>query len=138
MTMAEGRVRPSDFYAIHDGVEYRSGPEYKGKVTLMAHGEGAPPAGFTPSPQPDVSGIKIVPRAQLERYDWVRTTCYWHGEGPFVVNAVMGSTLYLLYWGTNGTRMAEQPLFERNEMGTYDAILDVSEVEDLQEEVTEK
>lgn len=136
--MTDTEFRTTGYYAIYDGVEYSADAEDEGEVVLTAYGDGEPPLGFKPSQRPGVSGIKIVPRQSLESFVHVRTTCDWHGEGPFIVKAVVGTTLYLTYRGTNGKYLSEQPGGVRTDTGNYDTVLDVSEVENVREEITAK
>lgn len=136
--MMDNRIRPSGHYATFDGIEYGAGGVHEGNVVLTAFGDGPPPAGFKSAKQPGIAGKRIVPRGELQKYVHVKTTCSWHGEGPFVLEAVLGSTVYLSYRGTNGKYLSEQPGGARGDMDDFDTVLDISEVENIREEVTEK
>lgn len=136
--MTESTIRPSGHYATFEGVEYSAGAERQGNVVLTALGDGPPPAGFKRAKERGVAGKRTVPRGSLERFVDVETTCNWQGEGPFHVDAIKGTTLYLQYWGSNGKYISAQPFVVRAEHGLYDAMLDISEVENILENVTEK
>lgn len=133
--MADIEFRTCGYYATFEGVEYVADAVEQGEVVLRVFGDGPPPEGFRPAKQPGVA-LRRVPVESLENLVYVHTSCTWRGEGPFVVHAVVGSTLYLLYRGTRGGHLVDKLPVVRDEMGNFDTILDISEVENIHEEVS--
>lgn len=134
--MSNGPVRKCGFYATYKGRQYEAG--YPGAtVVLKARGDGPPPEGFGPSRTMGVSGILSVPVEELDRLVEVRTTCRWQGAA-FIVTWVDGPSLTIRpTGGMDGPWLKSMGFEEFQGYGDLAKIVDISEVTDLHEEVTE-
>jgi hypothetical protein len=129
-------VRASDYYATYKGREYEAG--YPGAtVVLKARGDGPPPEGFGPARTRGESGRLKVQLGELDRLVEVRTTCLWQGVA-FEVTWVDGPSLTIRpTGGMDGPWLKSMGFEEFQGYGDLAKIVDISEVTDLYEEVTE-
>lgn len=75
-------------------------------------------------------------RSELEQLVLVETHCEWRGDGPFRIVAVDGASVHLQYRGNARRRFMTHHCSARRVGAQLVSVLDISEVENIHEEVT--
>jgi hypothetical protein len=127
-------LRPSRRYAVFKGVTYEA-HGFAPTVALWWFEPGVPPEGFRNNDGSNV-WTRVVQRSELERYYRVETTCWWN-DAPFLIRGFDGSKLSVSLIGGDGGWMSHQPGMRRVDKLGVDGELDISQVSDIVETITE-